>query len=80
MGSTGHAPPYSFTPTRQKPKQKRPTKGIGRGRVRQPSKTKIGKQYMAHLEDSPGVLIASTHSGSMTQEIFFHFVNHFLES
>jgi hypothetical protein len=45
-----------------------------------PSKLKIGKRYTAHLEDSPGVLIASTHSGSMTQEIFFHFVNHFLES
>jgi hypothetical protein len=45
-----------------------------------PSNLKFGKRYTTHLEDSPGVLIASTHSGSMMQEIFFHFVNHFLES
>jgi hypothetical protein len=47
-----------------------------------PSKLKIRKRCYtaAHLNDSPGVLIASTHSGLMTQEIFFHSVNHFLES
>ena len=47
-----------------------------------PSELKTKARYTEVFDDgdSPEVLIASTHSGSMTQEIFFHFVNHFLNS
>jgi hypothetical protein len=45
-----------------------------------PSDLKIGKRFKEGFEDSPEILVASTHSGSMTQEIFYHYVNHFIES
>jgi hypothetical protein len=38
-----------------------------------PSDLKIGKGYKEGFEDFPENLVASTHSGSMTQEIFFHY-------
>jgi hypothetical protein len=45
-----------------------------------PSELKIMNCYTKFFDDgdSPEVLIASTHSGLMTQEIFYHFVTHFL--
>ena len=47
-----------------------------------PSELKTKTRYTKFFDtgDSPEVLIASTHSGSMTQEIFYHFVEHFLAS
>lgn len=45
-----------------------------------PSELNTKSRYTKIFDDgdSPEVLVASTHSGSMTQEIFYHFVNHFL--
>jgi hypothetical protein len=47
-----------------------------------PLELQIKKCYTKFFDDrnSPEVLIASTHSGSTTQEIFYHFATHFLNS
>ena len=47
-----------------------------------PSELKTKTRYTHFFDngDSPDVLIASMHSGSMKQEIFYHFVEHFLHS
>jgi hypothetical protein len=47
-----------------------------------PSELKIKKHYTKLFDnsDSPEVLTVSMHSGSMTQEIFYHLATHFLHS
>jgi hypothetical protein len=35
-----------------------------------PSAPKVSAQFTNRLEDSPDALVATTHSGSMTQEVF----------
>ena len=40
----------------------------------------IAPQFLEGLEDVPDIAVATTHSGSMTQEVFYQFVKHFIAS
>jgi hypothetical protein len=44
-----------------------------------PSENKVGKRYLEGIDDDE-MLVATTHSGSMTQETFVHFARHFVDS
>ena len=44
-----------------------------------PSENQVRKRYMEGINDDE-MLVATTHSGSMTQETFVHFAKHFVES
>jgi hypothetical protein len=41
---------------------------------------KVNKQFKEGFEDSPEIMVATRHSGSMTQEVFYHYVQHFIAS
>jgi hypothetical protein len=43
-----------------------------------PSELKVNKRFTEGFEDSPEIMVATTHSGSMTQEVFYHYVKHFI--
>jgi hypothetical protein len=45
-----------------------------------PQEAQVAPRFLDEFVDSPEVKIATTHSGSMTQEAFYLYVTHFLEA
>jgi hypothetical protein len=78
---TKHLATFGYVPTAQtsKTKGKEAEERVRQGNGETPTKPELANWFKGNI-DHPNGIVLSTHSGSMTQEIFFLFAEHFTRS
>jgi hypothetical protein len=79
-GIEGACAPLLIHTNKSKTKAKEQEERLRQRQGETPSVDVVAPRFLEGLEDVPDVSVATTHSGSMTQEVFYQFVKHFIAS
>jgi hypothetical protein len=77
-GIEGAPAPLLIHTSGSKTKAKEKEERLWQRKGETPAVETVAEKYLEGLEDVPQVAVATTHAGSMTQEVFLHFVKHFI--
>ena len=76
----GACPPLLIHSDRSKTKSKEAEERNRQRKGETPRKDEVAVRFMEGMDASMGIKVATTHSGSMTQEVFYKFAQHFVNT
>ena len=79
-GIEGACAPLLIHTNKSKTKAKEQEERLRQRQGETPTVDTVAPRFLEGLDDVPEVSVATTHSGSMTQEVFYQFVKHFIAS